>query len=237
MATFQVLNFLRNIRGIFNRTIRPRASYFLFSHPHRTTRPLSTKFGYDRGTPIDRYYIEAFLQNNQKYIRGQCLEITDNYYTSKFGRTRVTTSDVLDINRKNRKATIYGDLRRLTSVKSNTYDCFIATQTYVMIDDLDAAIKESERILKPGGILLVTLPCLGPVFNKKNHYWRFTAASSYYLFGKYFPKKSLSITTYGNALVGQAFWVGLGREDMTKDELEYHDPYFPLLVSVRATKK
>src|SRR5258708_1276969 len=38
------------------------------------TRPISTSFGFDRGTPIDRYYIENFLGRNAGDIRGRVLE-------------------------------------------------------------------------------------------------------------------------------------------------------------------
>src|SRR5438094_3360732 len=41
----------------------------------RPTSPISTDFGYDRGTPIDRYYIEAFLSHHRSSIRGHVLEV------------------------------------------------------------------------------------------------------------------------------------------------------------------
>ena len=46
---------------------------------------LSRDFGFDRGTPIDRYYIESFLSTHASDIRGHVLEVADNTYTRRFG--------------------------------------------------------------------------------------------------------------------------------------------------------
>src|SRR5216117_2974376 len=51
----------------------------------RRTTPLSHDFGYDRGTPIDRYYIERFLSDERCSIRGRVLEVKDTTYTDRFG--------------------------------------------------------------------------------------------------------------------------------------------------------
>ncbi len=233
----QILNLLRAIRGYVVRIINPRSTYLMFPAPKREVKPISTKYGFDRGRPVDRYYIDAFMDANKELIKGKVLEVTDNQYTTKFGGDKVTQSDAIDIDTTNKNANIYGDLRNLTNVESNTYDCFIVTQTYVMIDDYEAAIRESLRILKPGGVLLVTMPCLSPVWNLKNHHWRFTQASGEYVFGKYVEKENLEVKTHGNALTGQAFWVGMSIQDLTKEELEYDDPYFPVIVTIKAIKK
>lgn len=233
----KILNILRVARGAAVRVIKPKNSYFLFPASERSAKPISTMYGFDRGTPVDRYYIENFLEENKDCIEGACLEITDNKYTMKYGGNKVTRSDALDINKNNKEANIYGDLRNLDNIKNDTYDCLIITQTYVMIDDYEAAIRESLRVLKSGGTLLVTMPCLSPVWNIKNHFWRFTGASAEYVFGKYVEKKNLIVKTYGNALSGQAFWVGMSQKDLSKDEIDYNDPYFPVIVAIKATKR
>ena len=106
----ELINLVKKVRSPVMRFLRPKARYFLFK-PKRSLKPISTKFGFDRGEPIDRYYIESFLEENKDYIKGVCLEITDNAYTKKFGGDRVVKSDVLDIDRTNKQANIYGDLR------------------------------------------------------------------------------------------------------------------------------
>ena len=41
----------------------------------RRTAPFSTAFGSDRGTPIDRYYLERFLDSHRALITGRVLEV------------------------------------------------------------------------------------------------------------------------------------------------------------------
>src|SRR5262245_54268962 len=46
----------------------------------RRLSPVSRTFGFDRGLPIDRYYIESFLAEHALDIRGRTLEVADNAY-------------------------------------------------------------------------------------------------------------------------------------------------------------
>lgn len=225
-------NILRSARAQVVRQIKPKDKYWFAT---KSLKPLSHKFGFDRGTPIDRYWIEKFLKENRKYIKGVCLEISDNRYTRAFGEKSVTKSDILDINKKNKRANIHGDLRNLSKVISdNTYNTIILTHVLGQIDDFYAAISECKRILKPRGSLLGTSSCLSPTFDIKNNYWRFTTSSFKYIFSKYF--KSIYVKSYGNVLAGQYFWVGLAQEEIPRKTLEYHDPNFPCIVAIRATK-
>src|SRR5215211_4187641 len=49
-----------------------------------TTQPVSWAWGYDRGLPIDRWYIERFLEQNRADITGRVLEVKDTMYTDRF---------------------------------------------------------------------------------------------------------------------------------------------------------
>lgn len=198
---------------------------------------MSSKFGYDRGTPIDRYYIEMFLDRVKGDIRGRCLEVTDNAYTKRFGERRVMESEVIDIDRKNPQATIVADLRDMKSVASDTFDTIIATHTFGVIDDFEAAIRECARVLKSGGTLLATVSSLGVAADPELAYWRFTKASMRYVFGKYFDRETLEVSTLGNVLSGQAFWVGLAAEELSEKELSFVDERYPIIVCVRARKR
>src|SRR5436305_2042215 len=94
----------------------------------RRTTPLSNDFGYDRGTPVDRYYIEQFIQADRSHIRGRVLEVKDSTYTDSFG-VGVTHRDVLDVDPQNQLATFVSDLAAAEGLPDSTFDCFILTQT------------------------------------------------------------------------------------------------------------
>lgn len=202
----------------------------------KTTVPLSAKYGLDRGTPINRYWIEKAIALWQTDIHGRVLEIGDNRYTTKFGGDRVTTSDVLDIVSTNSAATIIGDLRtQISDIQPNTYDCVILTHVLGMIDDYPAAIRECYRIIKPGGVLLGTVAAFSPVQELADSYWRFTVAGARYAFGQVFS--TVTVRNFGNVYSGQAFWVGMAQEELTRQELDFDDPRYPCVIAVRAVKE
>lgn len=232
-----LIRMLSFTRAFVMRIFFPRSGYFVFTVPKKRLKPLSSKFGYDRGTPVDRYYIEQFIEYVKHDIQGRCLEVTDDAYTRKFGGDRVTGSDVVDIDRKNSHATIYADLRNMPHIKSDTFDTIIATHTFGIIDDFEAAIRECYRILKPGGTLIATVSSLGVAQNPELAYWRFTKTSVRYVFGKYFNREILEVMTYGNVLSGQAFWVGIAAEELSPKELNFIDERYPVIVGMRAKKQ
>lgn len=214
------------------RFARPKEAHALFGGPEKRLRPVSDKFGFDRGLPIDRFYVEKFLSARKSLIRGRCLEVVDNGYTIKFGKNRVTKSDIVDNNPANSLATIRGDLRDLKGVADNTFDALIITQTLGMIDNLESAVKELHRVLKPGGAILIAATTTGPLWEKI--YWRLTPASLQYLFGKYF--KRIETETFGNVFIQQCFLSGFAAEELSPKELEYNDSHFPLVLGLKAVK-
>lgn len=227
-----LLPYVLPLIGFVNRLINPIANH---KNILTSTNPLSRKFGIDRGTPIDRYYIDKFIQENGAFIKGRCLEIDDNRYTTKYG-TGVVVSDVLDVVETNRNANIIGDLRHVPQIKSDTYDCIILTQVLGMIDDLDATISELHRILKKGGVLLITTSALSPCVSYDLSFWRFTVPSLRYILTKKFDKKDISVTSYGNALTSQLFYIGGVQEDITPEQLNVNDRVFPTLIVAKGVK-
>lgn len=121
-----------------------------------STRPASYDFGLSRGTPIDRYYIESFLQENKTDIRGVVLEIAESTYTKQFDHG-VTSFEVLHVDASNRKATIIGNLTQPETLPEKMVDCFICTQTLNFIFDVRKAIEGCFRLLKDGGVFLGTV--------------------------------------------------------------------------------
>jgi ubiquinone/menaquinone biosynthesis C-methylase UbiE len=148
----------------------------------------------------------------------------------------VTRSDILDIDINNPKATIYGDLRFMPQIKENTYDCIILTQTLQYIDDYSAAIRECHRILKPGGVLLATVPTVARIgySGVSGDYWRFTKAGAEYSFKKVF--KEVKAEAFGNLRTCFKSLVGASQEFSNKTEMNYPDSNFPLIVGIIAKK-
>jgi SAM-dependent methyltransferase len=205
----------------------------------RRVTPISQRFGFDRGQPIDRYYIESFLAQHANDVRGRVLEIGDDSYTRRFGDDRVTIRDVLHVAEDNPHATIVGDLTCADHIPSDAFDCVILTQTLHLIYDLHAALNTLYRILKPGGVLLVTFPGISQIDHYDwgvTWYWGFTTRSAQRLFVETFPAENVAIEAHGNVLAAIAFLHGLAVEEMRPEELDYRDPDYEVLITVRAVK-
>jgi SAM-dependent methyltransferase len=208
----------------------------------RRLTPISAIFGKDRDLiSVERYYIEAFLAEHAADIRGRTLEMGDPAYTRKFGGDRVQQADVLNYVPGNPQATIVADLTRADNIPDDSFDCIIITQTLQMIFEVDAAIRTLHRILKPGGVVLATSHGMSRVARREGvddwgEYWHFTSQSSKRLFRDVFGPASVQVQTYGNVLSAVANLHGLGAGELEREEIDYLDPNYELIVAVRAVK-
>jgi len=207
----------------------------------RRLTPISPNFGYERGLPGRRYYIESYLSQHAQDIHGHVLEIGDDTYTRKYGGSRVTRSDVLHVTTGNPKATIVADLCSADCIASNTYDCVIFTQTLQCIYNVRAAIRTLHRILKPGGVVLASFSGIAQLSSydmaRWGEYWRFTSLSARRLFEEIFPRENIEVKSYGNVLTAIAFLHGLAAEELSREELDYHDPNYEVVITLRAVKE
>lgn len=204
--------------------------------------PVSRAFGWDRGTPIDRVYIERFLERNAADIHGTVLEIEDPSYTQRFGGDKVTRSEVLHAMEGNPNATFVGDLESGENIPTDRYDCIILTETLYLIGDMRAALVNARNALRPGGVLLVTSGFLMPIDIECRPVWqdrwRFSTQGAEWLFGQVFGPENVTVKQHGNVLTASAFLYGLAAEDLRKSDFEYDDEelQYPVTVMVRAVK-
>lgn len=204
----------------------------------RRLSPIAPDFGYQRGTPVDRHYIEQFLERHRADIRGNVLEVGDDGYTRRFGGDRVARSDVLNLKPGDPKTTIVGDLADADHIPDDSFDCIVLTQTLQFVFGLEKAAATLQRILRPGGVLLLTVPGISQIDRsewKDYWYWALTAASVRQLFETLFAH-DIEIETQGNVFVATAFLYGLCASELTEAELAAHDPAYQVLITMRATK-
>jgi SAM-dependent methyltransferase len=206
----------------------------------RRTKPISRDWGFDRGVPIDRYYIEGFLEEHAAAIRGRVLEIDTNMYTRMYGGDRVQRSDVLHLSERKPGVTIVGDLANAGQIPDGAFDCVILTQTLQLIYDVRAALRTVYRILGPGGTLLATVPGISKVArdaaDRWGSYWGFTTLSARRLVAEFFPPDGVQVHARGNVLAAIAFLHGVAAGELRRAELEAEDPEYEVLVTVRADK-
>jgi SAM-dependent methyltransferase len=214
----------------------------------RRLTPISRRYGQERGTPIDRYYIESFISRyagKETYgvgdIRGRVLEVGDDMYTRKFGAAAVDRSDVLHVGEGRPGVTLVADLTSAgDDLPSNAFDCVLCTQTLHVIYDVRAALGTLQRMLKPGGVLLATVPGISQICKPDRYlwgdYWRFTSLSARRVLEEFFPAENVTVEAYGNVLTATAFLYGVATEELRRRELDPHDPDYEVTLGLRAIK-
>jgi SAM-dependent methyltransferase len=206
--------------------------------------PASRDWGFDRGTPIDRLFIEDFLRQRSVDVEGRVLEFGGAEYTRLFrrggGAGGVTHVDVIDLDPSNGEATIIGDLVDPDVLQAGSFDCVICTEVLMLIYDVKTAIANLHRALRPGGVLLVTVAGISqicrPERDAHGDFWRFTSLSLRRVLEEVFPSDQIEIQGYGNVRAATAFLYGLAAEELSEAELRYRDKDFEVTIAARAKK-
>jgi len=207
----------------------------------RRTTPVSRDSGQSRGQPVDRYFIEQFLAQHAADVRGHVLDFCDDCYARRFWGTRVTRVDVLHLTDGNPRATIVADLATGENIPSNTFDCIICTQVLLYVYDIHSAVKTLYRILRQGGIMLVTVPGVAHKISRAEmeqggDYWRFTTLCLRRLFEEVFPPENIEVKAYGNVLAAITFLDGFAVQDLRRKDLDCSDPGYEVSIGLRAVK-
>jgi SAM-dependent methyltransferase len=202
--------------------------------------PVCRDFGKSRGTPIDRAYIHEFLWERRADVRGRVLEVADSGYTDYLGEGDVTQVDVLHVQEGLPWVTLVGDLVTGEGIPTEAFDCFVLTQTLHLIYDVQAAVRTTHDLLRPGGVVLATLPGISQLSQYDRQgwgdFWRFTADSALQVFSDAFGPEQVEVVAYGNVLVASAFLYGYALEDLDPAEVARRDDDFHFLLGVRAVR-
>jgi SAM-dependent methyltransferase len=196
----------------------------------RRVTPMSVVYGFDRGTPIDRYYVHAFFSARRDLITGRVLEIQTTDHIRRYG-AGVTAADTLDLN-PTFHPTYCCDLARADVVPTGHYDCFLLPNTLCFVRDLDGALRHARRIVRPGGRILATVPGFVPLTPDVVDYWHASADGWRVVAERVWPGCETTVETHGNCLAAAAAMYGIAVEELTDDELRVIDPRYPVLITI-----
>lgn len=202
-------------------------------------KPVSILFGVDRGTPVDRLYIENFLSKYSQYITGDVLEIAENDYTLKYAHD-LKKSHILHVTADNPNATLVGNLETGENIPENQFDCLIITQTLAFIYDIKSVVKNCHKALKPGGCLLLTNPSITPIsmydMERWGDFWRFTTLSMQRLLEESFLPENIKVESFGNYYAAKAFLAGKAVEELNKKKLLQFQGMYTVTIAAAAIK-
>jgi SAM-dependent methyltransferase len=202
----------------------------------RSTSPFSNEYGFDRGTPIDRYYLHRFLQQHRTEITGNVLEVQGSGYTRQFGQG-VMRADSFDINPRF-QPTYVCDLAKAESIlPSNRYDCCLLPNTLQHLRELEACLRNALRVGKPGGVILASSAVFEPLISDGADYWRLSSMGWEEITARVWAGCEVKIEAHGNCLAVLAAMLGLASEELTPEELDLQSWRYPVLVTFSCRKQ
>lgn len=207
----------------------------------RRTKPISPLWPPRYGRPVDRRYIDTFLEEGLRGAGGHALEVGGLEYTNRFGGPAITERSTLygPVDGPS-SATYVCDLSTGTGLPSEHFDIIVLPQTLLFIYDVKAAVTSLHRTLRPGGRVLVTVPGISQMVPKDREtwgqYWSFTVDSLGRMFGDVFGLDNVEIESRGNVKTAAALLHGLSVDDLRSQDFERDDPDYPVILTVVAVR-
>jgi hypothetical protein len=201
----------------------------------RRARPFSSHFGFERGTPVDRFYLEAFLTEWQAAITGDVLEIQAPDYARRYGHAlgRTESVDILP----QHQPTWCCDLADAGGLIPDAhYDCVLLPNTLSVLQRAEGCLQQAWRITRPGGVILATGALLMPLAGDVPEYQRLTANGWRDVVARAWPGATPVVRSHGNMVAAIAAMLGLAYEELTVAELQADDPQYPVMISLAVRK-
>jgi hypothetical protein len=199
----------------------------------RRLHPMCHRFGFLRGTPIDRYYTNRFLSAVQDRISGVTVELggaRDNPRT--YGWTNLSAYQSLDL-APAPHVDLVGDAHDPHVLPPGSVDCVVALNVLEHCAQPWRVVANMHGWLRDGGRVVCMVPNAQRVHRMPRDYWRPLPDGVEALFAD-FPARELF--QYGNPTSLVASFLGLAAEELTPEELDTTHPDYPVATCIVATK-
>lgn len=194
--------------------------------------PFCPQFGNLRGIPIDRYYLDKFIEAIHNEISGVTLEIAgDKANPERFKLTNVTSYVTLNLEGKD--ADIIGDAHDPKAVDKGSLDTVLLFNVLEHCERPWVVVENIYNWLKPGGQVFCMVPSAQRVHRQPQDYWRIFPDAMNSLFVR-FPRRKLYV--YGNPLTTLAAYYGIAHEELSREELDYYHEDYPVANCIHAQK-
>ncbi|XHU96546.1 MAG: methyltransferase domain-containing protein [cyanobacterium endosymbiont of Rhopalodia gibba] len=195
--------------------------------------PICHLFGLTRGTPIDHYYLNQFVEEIRGEIKGKILEIGGTPKDRDFYEVNAHDSyQVLNLE-PGLGIDIVGDIHDPSVIETESVDSVIIFNVLEHCYAPWIAVQNIYRWLKIGGKYFAMVLNAVRIHGTPIDYWRPLPDGMKYLF-KDFSKQKLYI--YGNLITLIASYHGIATEELSSEEINNFNLDYPVTTCIVAEK-
>jgi SAM-dependent methyltransferase len=199
----------------------------------RTITPICHLMGFTRGTPIDRYYLDRFVEAIRADVSGDVVEVGGlPHNQGLYGFERATRYRIMELEAAP-GIDVVGDVHDPTCIEANSLDGLVIFNVLEHCHAPWLAAENIHRWLKPGGRCFCMVPNAQRLHGRPHDYWRPLPNAMKMLFRSF---AKLELYVYGNPLTVVASLYGVAAEELTAEELDARHPDYPVCTCIVATK-
>jgi SAM-dependent methyltransferase len=199
----------------------------------RRLHPICKRFGFSRGTPIDRYYLDKFVAQIRNRVVGATVEIGGARQNRELYRlTNVSEYTAIDAEAHD-YVDVVGDAHDSSLLAPDSADSILAFNVLEHCADPWLVARNMHRWLRTGGCAFCMVPNAQRVHNFPRDYWRPLPDGVNWLFRDF---GSRELSQYGNPTSVIASQLGIAAEELTQAELDAQHPDYPVATCIVATK-
>ena len=195
--------------------------------------PFSHRFGFDRGAPVDRYYLQQFVRSIRPVVRGRCLEIGGSLKNNWLYRFDVDEFRTLELEQSRVADDLVGDAADRGVLDPESWDSILAFHVLEHCPNPFAVASNMCAWLRPNGHACIVVPCAQRVHNYPGDYWRFMPDGLRVLFRDF---SEVNVSTYGNPLTVVSNYLALSHTELLAEDMDAVHPDYPVLACVVARK-
>jgi SAM-dependent methyltransferase len=195
--------------------------------------PICPRFGFSRGTPIDRYYLRRFVDEVRGEVRGEVLEIGGNLIDRRaYGFGGVTAFHALEL-APGPGVSIVGDAHAPEVIAPESFDAILAFNVLEHCAAPWVVAANIHRWLRPGGKAYCMVPSVQRVHRFPDDYWRPMPQGMERLFSMFRHRR---LHVYGNPMTAVAALHGVAAEELRAQDLDATHPDYPVTTCIVAEK-
>ncbi|WP_169221635.1 methyltransferase domain-containing protein [Brasilonema sp. UFV-L1] len=195
--------------------------------------PICHKFGFTRGTPVDRYYLDKFISEIRHQVVGSVLEIGGVLLNKEIYQLSVATEyQTLDLVSRP-GVTVVGDAHDSTIIMPESLDTVLVFNVLEHCHNPWVVVQNIYSWLRVGGKCFCMVPSAQKLHSLPKDYWRPLPDGMKQLFQD-FSESNLHI--YGNPLTVLASFMGVAAEELSPQDLDDFHPDYPVATCIAALK-